>query len=113
MVDIRTDDRLREIGMGAFAGQFRTPLMAQEQIRDGFALYERAPGGEGFAALHARCTAFLNSLSSPAVLVTHGITSRMLRVVLSGRPIGDVARMGGGQGVVYAVQGGVQTCLRK
>ncbi len=111
--DIRTDDRLSEIGLGAFAGQDRAALIAQEQVSDGFALYERAPGGEGFAALQARCRQFVTNLTGPAILVTHGITSRMLRLVLTGRDLADLSQMGGGQGVVYEVREGVQTCLRE
>ncbi len=111
--DIRTDDRLSEIGLGAFAGHDRAALIAQEQVSDGFALYERAPEGEGFAALQARCEQFLMNLTGPAILVTHGITSRMLRLVLTGRDMADLPEMGGGQGVIYEVRDAVQTCLRE
>lgn len=110
---IQQDSRLREIGLGDWAGQERGPLLATHKIADGFALYEHAPGGEGFAALHTRCAAFLNSLSGPAVLMTHGITSRMLRLIILGHPIDFLPQMEGGQGVVFQLFDNKQTRLTK
>lgn len=106
-----TDPALSEIGLGDWAGQIRADMIASSGARDGFDLYEQAPGGEGFAALRHRCEGFLDRLSGPAVLVTHGITSRMLRLILTGRPTSDLRKIGGGQGVVYRLRGGVQERL--
>lgn len=112
IADIQTDDRLREIGVGAFAGRKRTELMrATPKAFDSFDLYECAPGGEGFAALHARCLGFLDSLTGPSVLITHGITSRMLRVILLGHEMSAVTRIEGGQGVVFRLERGLQQRL--
>ncbi len=109
---IETDAALSEIGLGGWAGRSRDALLAEvPQARDAFDLYEYAPGGEGFSALRARCTAFLGTLSGPAVLVTHGITSRMLRLILLDRPTEDLRDIGGGQGVVYHIDGARQTRL--
>lgn len=109
---IETDSRLREIGVGDWAGHARSDLMALcPGANDTFDLYERAPGGEGFAALRLRCTAFLDSLEGPAVVVTHGITSRMLRLIVLG--LGDAALrdLPGGQGVVFQLLDGQQNRL--
>lgn len=111
--NIHTDDRLSEIGLGEWAGEDRAALIAREAVADAFALYERAPDGEGFARLQTRCRAFLESLDTPAVIVTHGITSRMLRLILLGRDITDLAHLEGGQGVVFRLHDGNQTLLRK
>lgn len=102
---------LREIGIGAWAGLARQPLIDAYGLRDGFEIYERAPQGEGFAALHARCKRFLRTLEGPSILVTHGITSRMLRLIATGGQLADLCDIGGGQGVVYHVQDGVQKRL--
>ena len=110
---IHTDERLSEIGLGEWAGQDRAVLLEQEGLIDGFDLYERAPGGEGFAQLHARCLAFLKTLEQPAILVTHGITSRLVRLILTGREIADLREIEGGQGVVFEVRDGIQTRLCK
>ena len=108
---VRTDPALSEIGLGDWAGETRETLIAETGARDGFDLYELAPGGEGFAALHRRCEAFLRRLTRPSVLVTHGITSRMLRLVLTERPIGALRDMDGGQGVIFYLENGRQERL--
>ena len=105
-------DALREISLGDWAGQDRAALIAQHGARDGFDLYELAPKGEGFQRLHARCEGFLAGVSQPAVLITHGITSRMLRLILTGKPISALRDMPGGQGVVFRVEGGQQKRLK-
>ncbi|QFT60170.1 Glucosyl-3-phosphoglycerate phosphatase [Sulfitobacter sp. THAF37] len=106
-----TDPALAEIGLGDWAGEDRADLIARTGARDGFELYELAPGGEGLAALHRRCTAFLAGLDRPSVLVTHGITSRMLRLILTGQTPSALREIGGGQGVVFHVAGGHQERL--
>ncbi|MEM6277220.1 MAG: histidine phosphatase family protein, partial [Pseudomonadota bacterium] len=64
-------------------------------------LYEAAPGGEGLTALEHRCRAFLDDLAGPAVLVTHGITGRMLRALWLGLGQDGLDDLPGGQGVVF------------
>ena len=109
---IETDTRLREIGVGDWAGHTRADLMAKTpEAHDTFGLYERAPGGEGFAALRSRCVAFLDDLDGPTVLVTHGITSRMLRLIVLGLPDADLRDLPGGQGVVFHLIDGRQNRL--
>ena len=99
---------LREIGLGDWAGRDRAHLIAQTCAVDGFDLYALAPNGEGFDALRNRCEMFLASLKAPAVLVTHGITSRMLRLVLTGQTTEKLREQPGGQGVVFHVENGRQ-----
>jgi probable phosphoglycerate mutase len=112
---VRTDDRLREIGVGEWQGLVRDPAWMTGPVEDTpdgpIAYYEKAPGGEGFAALEERCAAFLRDLRGPAVLVTHGITSRMLRTVVLGRPRATLGDLPGGQGNVFHLKDGVQTEL--
>lgn len=108
---IATDPALREIGLGEWAGCLRRDVMALSGAGDGFDVYDLAPAGEGFARLERRCTAFLRRLSRPSVLITHGVTSRMLRLILTGQPVAALRDIGGGQGVVYYVQNGKQELL--
>ncbi|WP_322889338.1 MULTISPECIES: histidine phosphatase family protein [unclassified Yoonia] len=108
---IRTDDRLREIGVGDWAGLLRDTLPQPDGPDPVAAQYAMAPNGEGFIALEARCEAFLADLRGPAVLVTHGITSRVLRRILAGDAAIAVPAAHGGQGHVYHIQNGVQTLL--
>lgn len=112
---ISTDVRLAEIGLGAWEGRRRdeiaTDRIVDESEESTLDLLERAPGGEGFAALHKRCTGFLQALQGPSVLVTHGITSRMLRLVLLDRDISEIGMLPGGQGVVFHIENGEQRKL--
>lgn len=112
---LRTDDRLREIGVGEWAGKIRRELPGADAFHDGpdgaLELYENAPGGEGFAALEQRCTEFLASLTQPSVLVTHGITSRMLRSIITGAGVAGLDGIGGGQGIVFHLKNRMQKRL--
>ena len=112
---VRTDDRLREIGVGDWQGLVRDPSWMTQPVEDTpdgpIAYYENAPGGEGFAALETRCAGFLASLERPAVLVTHGITSRMMRTILLHRSRDTLGDLPGGQGNVFHLKDGVQTEL--
>ncbi len=110
-----TDVRLREIELGDWSGKIRSEIPESKEFLDGpdgpLELYERAPGGEGFERLEVRCRDFLNTLTTPSVLVTHGITSRMIRSIVTGVGRSGLAEIGGGQGVVYHLKKGNQKRL--
>jgi probable phosphoglycerate mutase len=108
---IRTDDRLREIGVGDWSGLLRDDLPMPEGKDPFMAQYEIAPNGEGFERLEARCRAFLADVKGPSVLITHGITSRMLRSIIAGDGAVSVPTIHGGQGCVYHLKDGVQKLL--
>lgn len=115
-IELKAD--LMEIGMGDWEGlphsQIKQDRPLDESDEAAFDHYDRAPGGEGLAALEQRCLKVLHYLGArgqPAVLVTHGITSRMLRTLLMGRSRVELGQVGGGQGIVYALQAGVQRKL--
>lgn len=111
VMDIRTDDRLREITVGDWSGKLRSELPKVEGDDPMIAQYDRAPNGEGLARLRDRCQAFLDDLAGPAVLVTHGITSRMIRSIAATQTPLPPAQVGGGQGCVFHVKDGVQNLL--
>lgn len=112
---IKTDDRLAEISVGEWEGMRRDALVidgpVDESEESALDLYNRAPGGEGFTGLHARCRTFLRELSKPSVLVTHGITSRMLRLIVLDKDISEIGMLPGGQGVVYHLEDREMKCL--
>ena len=109
--DVRTDDRLREIGVGDWSGLLRDDLPMPEGKDPFMAQYEIAPNGEGFERLETRCRGFLADLQGPSVLITHGITSRMLRSIVAGEGAVSVPTIHGGQGCVYHLKDGVQKLL--
>lgn len=108
---IHTDARLREIGVGDWSGRLRDELPVPKGKDPFMAQYEIAPNGEGFARLKVRCRAFLEDLQGPAVLITHGITSSMIRGLVVGEKAHAVRTMHGGQGCVYHLKNGVQNLL--
>lgn len=109
---IHTDPRLREISVGDWAGVLRSELPFDDTSQDPFmAQYEAAPGGEGVAGVEARARDFLADLEGPTVLVTHGITSRVIRSLIVGGDALNVATIHGGQGCVYHLKDGVQKLL--
>lgn len=84
------DARLREIAMGAWTGMRRADIDRRWPGPPGegvVAFYARCEGGEGLEAVAARCRAVLGDLARPTVLVTHGLTLRVLcALALGGAP---------------------------
>ncbi|WP_411836779.1 histidine phosphatase family protein [Paracoccus sp. ME4] len=113
--DYRHDDRLVEICVGRFAGQRLADLRrSHPPLFAGGPLdwYDRCPAGEGFAALHARCASFLDTLDGPATIVTHAITLRMIRLIVLDRPLSELACDPVHQGAVHRLSRGQETVLR-
>ncbi|MCR8825584.1 histidine phosphatase family protein [Pseudosulfitobacter koreensis] len=102
---ITADARLAEIAVGDWSGLLFDTIRAEAphlfEDADSLAWYDHAPGGEGLAAVAARTLAFLDALTGPAVVVTHGITSRILRCHLLGLPWSRFDTLQCGQGVVW------------
>lgn len=108
---VHTDARLREIGVGDWGGRLRHELPSGEGLDPYMAQYEMAPNGEGLAALQDRVAGFLAELDGPAVLITHGITSRVIRAAVIGEGALSHPSIHGGQGCVYHLKDGVQELL--
>ena len=109
---VTPDERLREIGMGDWSGRTRDEIaaVAPEYFSPDsppLAYYGHAPGGETPAAVADRLRPFLETLAGPAVIVTHGVTSRLIRCLALGLPVSAFAALEGGQGIVYRVAPGV------
>lgn len=111
----RSDPALAEIGIGAWAGRRLADLQAgAPELFAGppLAWYDACPAGEGLAALALRCRRFLDGLQGPALIVSHGITLRMLRLVALDQPIHRLAEGEMRQGAVHVVRGGECLSLR-
>ncbi|MBM3605600.1 MAG: histidine phosphatase family protein [Alphaproteobacteria bacterium] len=111
----RLDERLAEIGIGSFAGCLLSDLRRDEpDLFSGppLAWYDRCPGGEGLEALARRCRQMLKALSGPTLVVSHGITLRMLRLVALGQPMSHLAEDELRQGAVHLVAAGRCRTLR-
>jgi len=111
-----TDDRLREIGYGEWEGS----TLAQAELRDP-ALFARrladkwsvaAPGGESYAEVQMRVTAWYSELSTDTVAVAHGGTARALMVALGFETPQSAAELFIEQGAVYVFAEGGLTKYR-
>jgi probable phosphoglycerate mutase len=101
--DICPVPALREIGMGAWAGQRKRDLQAAHPRLDldALSLYHHVPGGEALVDVAARVGRFLDTLTGPSVLVTHGVTLRLLCCAYLGRPHAAFDGFSADQGAVY------------
>jgi len=111
------DPRLREIEAGEWAGRLSRDIRLEWaylfESGDEFDWIDHAPGGERFDALEARCRALLDDLSGPTILICHGITSRMLRVLALGRRGDGLSAVPGGQGNVHHLKDGQHDTLSR
>lgn len=110
---IRQDHRLREIEVGRWTGRLYADIIAEEgEILDIENRLFRLPipEGEDYAAIAARLRSWLSDVrDEPTLIISHGITSRVLRGLLTGGlpyggveiaanlPQGSVARITGGE----------------
>lgn len=110
------DPLLREIEVGDWTGLTREEIEARWPSPDPeetfLNFYLRAPGGEGFGALWDRVGAFLSRIERPAILFTHGVTSRFLRTRAMGYSPERLDELPGGQGVLHRLRRGHHETLR-
>lgn len=106
----QTDARLAEVSVGRYEGLLFEDAMAEHALSypdDGpFDWLFHAPGGESWEAFHGRIHAWLTVLDGPSVVVTHGITSRVLRMIALGLERTQIADLPGGQGIIHRIRGG-------
>lgn len=107
------DDRLQELNFGKWEGATKQQISKQTDcsFKDG-SWHFNSPGGETFAMISARALEFLNDLDEPAVLVTHGMTSRVLRGLCLGLCQADMLKLPIGQGCIYHFFNGTERVLR-
>lgn len=109
----RTDDRLREIGMGAWGGRYYDEVVGEVgPVVDARGLLRCAPDGERYEAIAARVSGWLaDTQDDPGdrLVIMHGISSRVLRGVMTGAPIdpcGAPVLPGHPQGTVTVIERG-------
>lgn len=118
----RTDARLVEIGMGSWGGRYYADLAAEGAavIDHARGLLFAAPDGERYAAIADRLRGWLANTADDAgdrLVIMHGISSRVLRGVMTG--LGDVPGYGAPaadglpQGSVVMIERGVETVVHR
>ena len=88
----RTDERLAEIGLGQWSGLYYRDVAAQSgaPIDPATGLFiRRPPGGEWYDEIAGRLQSWLDDLpdeDAVRLVVMHGMSSRVLRGILTGAP---------------------------
>ncbi|HIP22648.1 MAG TPA: histidine phosphatase family protein [Rhodobacteraceae bacterium] len=110
----RLDSRLKEVSFGTREGKTRAEIAEIDESSrvSKFERYFSDPKGEDFQDIASRCRAFLESLSAPSILITHGITSRILRGLWLGIAPEAMLELPVGQGCVYHLSAEAEHCLQ-
>lgn len=115
---VRTDPRLVEIGVGEWSGRAYAELVAEggAVLDPATGLFaRRAPGGEWYDAIAARLSGWLaDTAAHPGdrLVLMHGISSRVLRGLMTGAAVEPLAGVpvaaGLPQGSLVCIAGGVE-----
>jgi probable phosphoglycerate mutase len=109
---VRFDDRLREISLGSWDGLDRREIEARAPglfaTDDGrWEWYFGTPDGETYDGFAGRIAGWLAELGdAPAIVVCHGIVTRVLRGLYAGLPRGEALRLAVPQDRIFRLAGG-------
>ena len=113
-----TDPRLMEIDLGAWSGltdaqaQALDPEMWERRIHDKWNV--RVPGGgENYAMVAERLTAWAQELTSNTVAISHGASTRILRGLFLGLAWREMSDLDEPQDCVFRYQDGTLTRLQR
>jgi len=115
-IPVGFDPRLAEAGAGDWTGLSHAVIAEKwpDLFNDKITIFEaslNAVNGEGYDALRARCTDFLTNLTAPTVLITHGITSMVLRGLVCGLDYKRMEQLPFTQGCVFVLINGEEQIL--
>ncbi len=107
------DDRLQEISFGDWEGLTRTELAGKiTSPFEGNLWFYDAPNGENFEMICDRVKSFMDDLDEPTFVVTHGVTSLIMRGIWLGLDKASLSKLPREQGCIYHLSNGVESCLR-
>jgi probable phosphoglycerate mutase len=116
----KTDPRLTEIGMGSWGGRYYRDVGAEagDVIDRPSGLLLPAPDGELYHQIADRVSGWLadtNDDDGDRLVIMHGISSRVMRGVMTGAPVvervGAPAAPGLPQGSLVMIEDGVETVI--
>jgi probable phosphoglycerate mutase len=116
----RTDPRLTEIGMGSWGGRYYRDVIAEmgDVVDRPSGLLITAPDGELYPQIAERVSAWLAETDDDPgdrLVIMHGISSRVMRGVMTGQPLVD--RFGAPaaghlpQGSLVMIENGAETIV--
>ncbi|WP_424831605.1 histidine phosphatase family protein [Ruegeria sp.] len=111
-VSKQTDDRLMEIAFGQWEGATKDYIRSQITCPyDSYQWFFQSPGGESFEMIAQRAQSFLANLKTPTLVVTHGVTSMVLRGLWLGLDLNDLLKLSRTQGCVFHLSNETETIL--
>jgi probable phosphoglycerate mutase len=107
------DPRIAEISFGDWEGRTRLDVhgFATSSDTQSDANFH-SPNGETFEMISSRVHSFLEMLSEPTIIVTHGTTSSILRGAVLGLDLQGLLALPLEQGCVFHLSKGIETILR-
>ncbi|WEK44313.1 MAG: histidine phosphatase family protein [Candidatus Sphingomonas colombiensis] len=116
--DARVDPRLTEIGMGSWGGRYYADVVGEVgAVIDSQGLLRPAPDGEDYPAIATRVSGWLADTAQDAgdrLVIMHGISSRVMRGVMTGAADGHYGAPvlpGHPQGTVTMIEGGRESVV--
>lgn len=110
-----TDARLADVHAGDWQGELRDDILRWNpglETQTALEVFLSAPNGERFEAFRNRIQSFLDELTSPSVVVGHGLLGQVLRGVVCGLDRAEMGSIPNEQGCVYVLSDGAETVLR-
>ncbi|MFW2850655.1 histidine phosphatase family protein [Sphingomonas sp. TX0543] len=111
--EANVDPRLAEIGMGSWGGRYYADVIGEVgPVIDAEGLLRPAPDGEDYPSIARRVSGWLaDTARDPGdrLVIMHGISSRVMRGVMTGTPVGRYGSPvlpGHPQGTVTLIEGG-------
>jgi probable phosphoglycerate mutase len=109
-------DAIKEVRAGIWEGRLRDDIAKEQGMsgreEDMFELFLNAPDGENADVLEARCRSYLETLTVPTIIVSHGVVSAFLRGLLQNMSLEQIGKIEHLQGVVTVIENGTETVLR-
>ena len=107
------EPRLLEINFGAWEGATREDITQTIKAPvQGSDWFFKSSVGETFHMISTRVMSFLKELEDPAIIVTHAVTSKVLRGIYLGLDQADLLKLPAEQGCIYHLYKGAEALLR-
>lgn len=113
-VAFTVDDRLQEISFGLWEGRTKEDIRKQYHgMANDDALSFGSPDGETFEMISQRVMSFLSDLKCPAVVISHGATSSVLRGLCTGLDRAGMLALSREQGCIFHLLNGAEKVIRR
>ena len=111
--EVILDSRLQEIDFGEWEGATRDEIKSAIDYPFESGIWNfKSPKGESFAMIEERVRSFIQDMQEPAIVVTHGTTSIVLRGLCMGLSQAEILKLPKDQGCIYFLANRTETVIR-